>query len=236
MAAPNCFACQGRERAEWCVLTSDEVSLLDRGRVSRDYAAGERIFADGDTCRGVYCIESGLVGLRKGDGEGRGMLLHIVGAGQTLGYRAFLSGENYETDAEALEPSRVCLIDAATVRSLLQRNPELGLRYLARISKTLGEADARLFSNATLPVRARLAHLLSVLIERYGQRQPKGSATLELPLSRKDLAAMIGVTPESLSRGIAALEAGGAAEFTGRRVEVPSLRALLAEFESEPVL
>jgi CRP-like cAMP-binding protein len=133
----NCFTCQNRERTEWCVLSEKELELLDRGRVIKNYMAGEVIFNEGDACSGVYCLEDGLVGVRKSNADGYSMLLHLNSPGDTMGYRAFLAGEDYHASAEALEPSRVCRIDTATVRSLLNQNPALGLRYLKKVSRNL---------------------------------------------------------------------------------------------------
>ena len=70
--------------------------------------------------------------MRKTNADGNSILLHLNNPGDTMGYRAFLAGEDYHASAEALEPSKVCLIDVATVRTLLAQNPALGLRYLKR--------------------------------------------------------------------------------------------------------
>ena len=58
--------------------------------------------------------------------------------------------------------------------------------------------------------------------------EPKadGSYHLHLPLPRRDLASMIGVRHETLSRIIARLKCEGVAQFSGRNVIVPSERAL----------
>lgn len=229
----NCFTCQSRDRTEWCVLSDDELKLLDRGRITHDYLPGDVLFLEGDPCGGVFCVESGMAGVRKTDADGNTILLYLVGPGDTLGYRALLAGEDYRASAEALEPSRICRIDAATVRSLLNYNPALGLRYLKRVSSSLGDAEEKILHNATLSVRARFAHLLVVLLEKYGYRASDGKREFELPLSRHDLAAMVGTTPESLSRTIRKLESDGIAIFSRRRVVIPDLEDLIQEFEPE---
>ena len=227
----NCFTCQSRDRTEWCVLSEDELELLDRGRVTKEFMPGEVVFHEGDDCNGVYCLESGLVGVRKTNADGNSILLHLDSPGDTMGYRAFLAGEEYQASAEALEPSRVCLIDAATVRSLLAHNPALGLRYLKRVSRNLGAAEEKILHNATLSVRARFAHLLTVLVDRYAPSKEQNPIEFELPLSRHDLASMIGTTPESMSRTIAKIEQDGIAIFSGRKVIIPELNNLVQEFE-----
>jgi CRP/FNR family transcriptional regulator len=211
-------------------LTHAELRLLDSAKVCRAYRRGEIIFHEGDPCRGVYCVETGLVGIRKVDSEGNTALLERMGfPGATLGYRPYLAGEPHRGSAEALENSVICFVDGVTVKRLLEHNPGLGLQFLERTARALGEAEEAYFQSLTLTARTRFAHLLVVLKERYGTTAEDGSLTLELPMARRDLAAMIGARPESMSRIIRKLNDDGIARFSGRTVEVPSVRRLIDE-------
>jgi CRP/FNR family transcriptional regulator len=230
---PRCSTCPGHDRSEWSALNEEELEHLDRARVTKEYMPGEIVFHEGDDCHGVYCLEEGLIGVRKTSAGGNSILLHLENPGNTMGYRAFLAGEQYHASAEALEPCRVCFINAATVHSLLAQSPALGLRYLERVSRNLGAAEEKILQNATLSVRARFAYLLTVLVDRYAPNKRQSPIEFELPLSRHDLASMIGTTPESMSRTIAKMEQDGIAIFSGRNVIVQELDALVQEFEPE---
>jgi CRP/FNR family transcriptional regulator, polysaccharide utilization system transcription regulator len=232
----NCFTCQARARTEWCVLSQFDLQVIDKAKVSRDYLPGELIVLEGDSCTGIYCVESGMVGVRKSDANGSSILLYVLGPGETLGYRSLLADVPFQGDAEALEPSRVCHVDASAVRRLLESNPALGLRFLQRASRELNAADERTLQNATLSVRARFAHLLTVLMDRYGIENEDESIRLTLPLSRQDMASMIGTTPESMSRTIRKLEEDGVAQFSGRVVQVSERETLVHEFESPEII
>ncbi len=230
----NCFTCQARHRTEWCVLSDDELRLIDDNRVGRELLPVEVLFNEGDDCRGVYCVEYGLLGIRKYDADGNSILLHLSMPGETLGYRALLTDTDFKASAEALEPSRVCFIGKRTVRNLLEQNPALGLRFLKRASNELEEAEEKIFHNVTLSVRARFAHLLAVLIDRaLSGTDGNAGAEIRLPISRTDMASMIGTTPESVSRTIRKLEDEGIVQFSGaggRTLTVPDLETLANEF------
>ena len=227
----NCFTCQTRERTEWCVLDDDELQQVDVGKTCREYLPGEVAFHEGDSCRGVHCIESGLVGIRKTDANGNEILLRLSYPGDTMGYRSFLAGDDHNNTAEALEPTVLCFISGNTVRTLLLNNPSLGLRFLRHAAEDLNAAEERVLQNTTLPVRARFAHLLLVLKDRYGVAGDNGELDIELPLSRQDMAAMIGIRPESMSRTIRSFQEDGVARFSGRRVKVPNITDLFDELE-----
>ena len=74
-------------------------------------------------------------------------------------------------------------------------------------------------------------HLLLVLARRHGRPRSDGSRIIDLPLSRRDLASMIGTRHETLSRIIGRLEADGVAMFSGRHVHVPRIDALMREVD-----
>ncbi len=229
----NCFSCPALDRTEWCVLSQAELRNIDKAKSTREYLPGDAIYHQGDPCSGVHCFASGMVGIRKVDADGNAILVRLAYPGDTLGYRSLLAGEEHRDSAEALKPSTICFIDRAVVRSLLDANPSLGLRFLTRATKDLIDAEERILQNATLSVRARFAHLLLVLKERYATNTEDGSVVLELPLSRQDLAAMIGIRPETMSRTIRQFEDDGIARFSGRIVQVTHVDSLLDEIEPE---
>ena len=232
----DCFACQARERTEWCVLQDEDLRRINDAKKTRDCLPGEVLYHQGDACRGILCIESGMIGIRKIDADGNSVLLGLAYPGDTLGYRALLMRQDHDVSAEVLKKGTVCLIGEATVRSLLEHNPSLGQRFLQRAVQDLGEAEDKFLESVTLTVRARFAHLLLILKDRYATDVEDGAISLELPLSRQDLAAMIGIRPETMSRTIRQFEDDGIAHFSGRTVHVPRIASLLDEFEHEDYL
>ncbi len=229
----NCFACQTRERTEWCALSERDLKLVDESKTTREYLPGDVLYHQGDACVGVYCVQSGLVGLRKVDHDGNSVLVRLAYPGDTIGYRSFLAGEEHHLSAEVLKPATLCFVERAVARRMLETNPALGLRFLKRMAHDLDDAEDKFLESTNSDIRVRLAHLLFVLKDRFTVESGNGKLTLELPLSRQDMAAMIGVRPETMSRAIRKFEDDGLAFFTGRTVQVPDVAALFAEIEVE---
>lgn len=227
----SCFTCQMRPASEWGVLQEDEVSSLNDSKICNTYRPGQIIFYQGNPCLGVYCIESGTIAIRKTDAAGNSVLVRLAHEGQTLGYRTYFSGGGYTASAEALTEARICFVDRAAVRRLLDLNPALGMRFLKRISDDLRDSEDQRLAAASLPVRARVAHLLLVLKDRCATVDEDGTLVIELPLARQDIAAMLGTRPETIARTTKALEEDGVAEFRGRHVLVQDLDMLLDEVE-----
>jgi len=227
----SCSVCHVGQRSDWHDLDEAASGLLARGRRRRNYNSGEVVFAQGEQNDGVHCVSGGTVGIRRLDNNGNSVLLELAYPGETIGYRSFLTGGEHKTGAEALGPTVVCHIDRATVTTLLAGNPTLGLRFLKRSIGELEHAHDMMFRQATLSNRHKLVHLLLVLVQRHGHRHSNGSQSIELPVSRRDLASMVGTRHETISRIIGRLETDGVAYFSGRQVTIPSVEALAGEID-----
>lgn len=225
----NCFMCPHRA-SEWCAL-GEGLAELNESKTSNTYQAGQAVFYQGNPCMGIYCIEEGTVALRKCDAQGNEVIVRLVHAGEVLGARTFFTDGEYSASAVALTPTRVCFIDKSTAKRLLSNNPQVNQAFLKSIAQALHQAEEDKLHFATLSVRARLAHLLLKLKDRYGRLESNYSLYIELPLSRQDMASMIATRPETLSRTIRAMEKDGVVKFQKRAVKVPDLDALMDELE-----
>ncbi len=222
----SCLTCENRGAVEWCCLSDADLAVVDRGKTLDSYLPGSALYDQGEDCDGVYCLQSGLIGIRRIDENGNSALLRLVSPGETLGYRAFLRRAPHDNSAEALMPSSVCRIGRSTVRRLLQDNPELGLSFLDHSLRELTETESRYMESVTWKARTRLLHMLLVFNERFGTETENGEHRIELPISRQDLAGLIGTAPETMSRTIQRIQTEGLAQFNGRIVRIFDLDAI----------
>jgi CRP/FNR family transcriptional regulator len=213
------------------VLGDRDLGVLDGAKVVNAYEPGQFIFHQGSPCVGLFCVESGIVAIRRSDEAGNVRLVRLAHGGQTLGYRAFFGDRVYSASAEPVEPVRVCQFDAAVVRDVMDRNPALALRFLNHLSRDLADAEAAALDDAALPVRARLARLLMTWRSRFGDVDDGGDIVIRIPISRQDIASVIGTRPETVTRCIRAMHDDGVALFTGRSARVRDLDRLLDEIE-----
>lgn len=213
------------------MLDEEDVGTLNDCKSFSTYLTGQLVYNQGDTCSGIYCVVSGLVAIRKADEHGNTVLVRLSYPGETIGYRDFFADEDYTTSAEILEPAQLCFVEKTSVRTLLDRNPSLGLSFLKKVSNDLDAAEETILQSASHSVRVRFAHLLLTLKDRYATVQDDGSMKMRLPLSRQDIADILGSRPETIARVIHMLEKEEVAFFSGRTVVIPDLDPLLDEIE-----
>jgi len=223
-----CIGSKAGRNGLWASLTDEEVDCFNHSFICREYTPGETVFLEGDPCKGLYFVKHGLVGIRKIDIEGQSTLLRLASAGDTLGYRPFLAKQPHRACAEVIEDARICFIDARTVRAVLQRNHELGLEFLTCTARALGEAEEKLFKMAVLNVDTRVVHLLFLFYDQWGSNLADGTVDIRLPITREDMASMIGAHPDSVTRAIRHLESRGLMEVDGRSFRIKEFN-LLAE-------
>ncbi|WP_264032215.1 Crp/Fnr family transcriptional regulator [Cellulosimicrobium sp. SH8] len=181
---------------------------------------GDRPFAHVATSL-LLVVHAGRFKVARSDAEGREQVLRVLGPGDFLGESGFLTGRRSEHVVTALEPGRLCVFRHADLGELVRRHPSIAFRMLQAVSARLDDVEQRLASVVSGGVGARLAeYLLSLPARGTRSGTTTGAApetVVRLPLAKKDVASLLGTTPESLSRqlrrlhdsGVIAQRAGG---------------------------
>ena len=201
----------------------DDATVLEvvrRGRL-QSFAEGQTIFLQSDPASGLHVVVHGRVKVFKSSSQGRAQTLMIMGPGEPVGEVAALAGDPYPASAESLEATETFYIPRQVFLDLIRNEPELALRLLAALSGRL-RSFASLIEDLSLKgVTERVAVQLLALAPGC-----PGDQTVELDLSKGELAAAVGTVPETLSRAFQQLSRAGAIEVKGRRVVIKD-RALL---------
>jgi len=230
------MACDPRylpETPEWQALTFAEKEVFAQGGNPQSYIAGETIYRQGEECRGIYVVRGGLVSRHREDADGRVVTLHLARKDDILGYRPVLAGEAHMSSAEVIEECQVCFYPTAHVKETLMGNLDFGLALLQREAHELGQAEARFQEAVTQHLRIRLLHLLLDLRKDFGSDQSNGDVLLDFPFSRQEMASMIGVRVETLSREIRHLTDDGLVKFSGHRAWIKNLTAIRQEVAAQ---
>ena len=164
-----------------------------------EFPAKEVLFREGEPCKAVYCVVSGLLKLYVSGPERREKALAFIPPGRTLGETALFSGQGYVASAMALQDSSVVAINAFSLLRFLGQHTELTWKVLAIISRRLHYAVDQVRSVTLHSAEQRLA---AYLLDNHDPEEP-GRAVTRLPVRRSDLASILGVTTETLCRVVA---------------------------------
>jgi CRP/FNR family transcriptional regulator len=226
----SCFACPRKHLTDWNDLKPSELEIVDRYKRDRILLPGQVLYHQGDACEGIYSIKKGLIGERRIDAEGNSTLVRLCHPGTTIAYQEMLSRTAHRNSAEALLESHICYISKSVVRQLLAVSPKLGERYLRRSIQDAKELEDALVDARTTTVKTRFLQTLMVMYERSGSYEPQIGHVCEIPITRRDIAALIGTAPETISRTIRDLEKDNMVYFQGRKAVIPDLDVVFSEF------
>jgi len=219
--APHpCGKCSFYAESVWQPVVPGSISVLAQGFSRKELDAGQTLFEQDAKNHGVYCVSSGLIALRTLHADGTSTLLKLAYPGDVLGYRSFLGNDRHKTEARALQPSRICIVAHRDADRVVHGNPQVLARLAGRCISEIDRSRERIISAATTSNKQRLADLLCRLMKTHGVRA--GDALrMQLPLSRSDLADLIGVQPETMSRLFKRLKDDGEFVISGREIQMP---------------
>src|SRR5579875_1484973 len=197
--------------------------LLDRA-LTKHYALGQLIFAEGEVCNGLYVIESGQVKIFKSSPNGREQTLTIERAGASIAELPVFDDGNYPASAAALTAATLLYIRKKDLQALCLEHPEVALKVLKVVGSRLRRLVEIIDELSFASVRHRLTALLLRLVKSEGGKT-NGAVTITLPSTNQELAAQIGTIRELVSRNLSRLQAMGIIQLEGRTMTIPDLNA-----------
>ncbi len=176
-------------------LSPKQCTALGAIAVRKYYSRGENFFAEGDDGIGFYIVLSGKVKVFKLSPEGKEQIFHILEAPEPFAEAAVFAGEHYPASAQALSETLVLFFPRQKFVELINQEPSLALSMLALLSRRLRKLTMLVESLSLKEVPGRLAAYLLYLHEHNHD-----SATIELDVSKNQIAGLLGTIPETLSR------------------------------------
>ncbi|CCB63907.1 Crp/Fnr family transcriptional regulator [Hyphomicrobium sp. MC1] len=171
---------------------------FERGTIRR-IEAKEHVFCDGDPRTHVFRIEEGVIALSKLLGDGRRQIIEFAYPGDYIGLGTL---REHIFDAQATCPAKVRCLSATALEQEAARDAGLALRLYKAVSAELAAARSLLVSVGQQSAMERLAGFLLSL----SARAPDGEENVvKLPMRRSDIADLLGLTIETVSRTITKL-------------------------------
>ena len=131
---PRATPARMREIPVLAELTGSELADVTRRLRPLEPQAGDILFSQGEAGETMYFVESGQVELRGRSAEGRTSLV-LLGAGETVGETALLTGKPRAATARAVTDLQLWALEKADFDALTLKYP----RFALAISKALSE-------------------------------------------------------------------------------------------------
>lgn len=206
-------------------LNEDVVQLIKNIALMRDYEKGEFLYRQGDKDDVLYMSKSGNVKVYRLTADGKEQVIRILNPGDFLGeWTLFAPEERHTTYAEVLKDTHICLIKREDMQELLDRHPQISQQFMQEMSKQLRAKEQQQFMLGMGSIEERLVYFIEGLVD-----MDEGAPyTVDINMTRRNLASYIGTTPETISRLLGRLEdSGRIRQLSSQTLEIPDLDALI---------
>ena len=166
----------------------------------------ELLFREGDEGSDIFILVHGSVQLYKLTADGKEMVVKLPRRGEIFAEVVLFERSAYPVNARALEDTVLVAISSRQFAEFLEQ-PDFRNDFIANLFKRLRFLVDRIEYLSSQDVEERFYAFLD---NQFGD-----SSTISISLSKKDVATIIGTTPESLSRLIARLKRAGTLSWEG---------------------
>lgn len=187
----------------------------------------------GQAARQLAVLRSGSIKAFEISRDGDELVTGFYLPGDVIGLDAFSTGR-HAGSAVALEECRLCEIPVADFQKMLGESPRLNQVMLRLLAEEMGEARKLLLVVGRLDARTRVALFLLSLSRRFERRQLDPDL-FRLSMDRRDIANYLGLTIETVSRTLSALQRDGLIHVRGKNVRIRDRTALAEQAHVDEV-
>ena len=161
----------------------------------------EVIFSEGDPSDWLYVVIKGKVKITKLSQNGREIILEIISPMDFFGGVAVMRGFPYPANAVAMDDAELLKISRSNLMRILDRFPNLMYCMAMNIGDRIKGSHEALKNIAVEKVESRIASMLIKLADKAGSEPlGDGSVTIDMKLTKQDIAEMVGTTVETSIR------------------------------------
>jgi len=200
---------------------SDTVVLTERQRIELlkialrlRLPARKVIYREDSEANSIYSVNEGLVKTYRDLPSGRRVIGSFLFPRDLFG---LAHKERYVNTAQAISPVTLYRFPLTDLVALLKRDGEMQFQFMLKVTHELRDAQRRAILLGRRDAPGRLAMFVALMAEQPENVNREGRR-VSLPMTRSDIAAFLGLSLESVSRGAAELERRGLVEFEGRHV------------------
>lgn len=203
------------------ILSQEEHDELFKNSVLVKFDKQDIIYRQGGIVSSVMMVESGLVKVFI-ENEKNVLVLKIITPGNLVGLTSISEKNNtYQYSARAYVDTVIRQIDINDFRSLVKKNSTFAKEIIDILNSNSIQIYNRFFCLSHKQSFGRLADILLCLSERVFA-EPE----FELPLSRKELAELTGLTSETVIRILKQFAEEGIIQLNKKRILVKDFKVL----------
>lgn len=200
-------------------LENEYLEEIARITKKKSFHKNEVIFAQGDPGDTLFIMTAGAVKVSLIDSNGKETTLNILYEHDFFGEMALLDGHLRSATATALEPVTALTIRREDFIRCIKANPLAILNIMIDLCCRLRKTSEQVASLTFLGSSGKVAKILLDLALNEGQRK-NGSIVLNLRFGRQELANMVALSRETLTRALYEFQNMGCLQVKGKQITI----------------
>ncbi len=180
-------------------LTPNDLESLKKCLTTRRFVRGQVLFHKGDEGSNLYIIKKGSVKVVLPSPQGEEVILALLTAGEVIGELSFIDGKERSATVEALENIEVLTLSRHDFLKFLSTRFDAVQRVFELLTRRLRNTDDLLGEAYFLDITSRVARKILALARQFGVNEGN-MLRINVRVTQKELAAMIGATRESVNK------------------------------------
>jgi len=185
--------------------------LVNRG-ISRSYARGTIVVAEGEPALSMYVIQEGRLRVYVAGDDEREVELNVMGPGEYFG-ELMLDGQTRSASVITLTPARLTMITRPDFEQILAQRPDIALHLIQHLIQRVRALSRSVQALVSMDVYGRVAQLFAELSTEEG-----GVRFVPGPLSQQTIADKVGASRSMIHRILQDLASGGYVELGRERI------------------
>ena len=207
-------------------LSEDEVKEIRPYLVRQKFRKKEAVFSEGDPPEWFYILMAGKVKITKLSQDGREIIIELISPPDFFGGFAVMKGFSYPANAVAMEDSDILKISRPNLLKTIDRFPNIMYEITSSLGERIREFHDTLKNIALERVESRIAALLLKLADKIGEKSKDNSISIDMRLTKQDIAEMVGTTVETTIRVMSRFKKSGFVADDGRKIIIKDLEKL----------
>jgi CRP-like cAMP-binding protein len=186
-------------------IPKEQVGAIGRRLERRAFRRGTTMLMAGEKTDRVYIVQSGLVRVctHGKDGDTDNVLLAMLGPGEIIGEIHALDGLGHSADVLAAQDCTCWCLTAQSFEEILRAYPDVALNLLRLTMRRVRNTTDKITLLATQDSKGRVARQLLIFAHQCGVDTHDGAIEIPLPLTQSDIAALTGVSRQSVNEAFA---------------------------------
>ncbi len=186
-------------------LNEHQLQRLKEISTIKEFPKGSILFYEGDSAKNLILLTKGILQIYKTDHKGNKIVLHVFYPNNLIAEIANFEKMPYPATAEFLTEGKVLMIDYEIFEKEFLKNPEISFTIIKSLTNKIRHLEHVITNDLVLSSTARVAKFIYEHEDEFRN------------LKKNEIATLLNITPETLSRIISKFKQGNILQKQGNQ-------------------